>query len=103
MQVPMALKRMSPEEFGSVKESFRLQLLQAPLSETYRSKGVSHGLRSTNDEFDRFWEPIRSTVRPFRCEAVRLGGCFNASEEMLSYLEHVKCLAGKICSRNSKI
>lgn len=59
-----ALEALSAADFASIKESFRLQLLQPPLS--------------TGDEMERFWGPIA------------LGRCSNSSEEMLQYLQTVQ-------------
>eukprot|EP00913_Durusdinium_trenchii_P033110 g31000.t1 len=61
---PGAGGALSAADFASIKESFRLQLLQPPLS--------------TGDEMERFWGPIA------------LGRCSNSSEEMLQYLQTVQ-------------
>lgn len=62
--VPAALENLSSDAFASMKEAFRLALLQPPLSAA--------------EEMDRFWAPIQ------------LGKCFTVSEQMLKYLKTVE-------------
>jgi len=62
--VPAALENLSSDAFASMKEAFRLALLQPPLSAA--------------EEMDRFWAPIQ------------LGKCFTVSEQMLTYLKTVE-------------
>jgi len=62
--VPSALEQLSSGDFANIKESFRLALLQPPLS--------------PSEEMEHFWAPIL------------LGRCFSASEQMLAYLPSVE-------------
>jgi len=64
VDMPLALEQIGDDDFKSLKESFRLALLQPPLS--------------TTEEEDRFWTPIL------------LGRCFEVTQTMLEYLESVK-------------
>jgi len=61
VDVLTALENLSDAQFANIKESFRLQLLQPPLS--------------TGEELERFWAPTL------------LGRCFNTSDEMLKFLK----------------